>query len=109
MNILTITPESWQLAGVSIAVVFGILVVLVWILNIFTVVARNTAKKARTVNVTLAQHKQAKTFANASDEDKAAVAMALYLYEQERKNRESRVLTITHKSQAWSAELNPRL
>ena len=52
---------------------------------------------------------QAKTFANASDEDKAAVAMALYLYEEEKKNLESRVLTITHTSQAWTSQLNPRL
>ena len=91
------------------AVVFCILIVLVWILNIFTLVAKKTASKARIVKSSYESHKQTKTFEQASDEDKAAVAMAIYLYEQEKKNMESRVLTITHKSDAWSAQLNPRL
>lgn len=109
MNILAITIETWQLAGVSVAVVFSILVALVFILEIFTLIATKTAKKARTVKDTHVQYKQAKSFANASEEDKAAVAMALYLYEEEQKHLESRVLTITYSSQAWSSELNPRL
>lgn len=109
MNVLTITTDTWYLAGVSVGVVFVILIVLVLILNIFTLVAKKTASKARNIQETHAQYKQAKNFANASDEDKAAVAMALYLYEEEEKNMESRVLTITHTSQAWSAQLNPRL
>ncbi len=109
MNFLAVTLQTWSLAGISIAVVFSILVVLVWILNIFTLVATKTATKARSVKSTYESNKQTKTFAQASDEDKAAVAVALYLYEQEQRNRESRVLTITHRSEAWSAELNPRL
>ncbi|MBR6699828.1 MAG: OadG family protein [Bacteroidaceae bacterium] len=109
MNILAVTTETWGLAGVSVAVVFAILVVLVWILNIFSLLARKTATKASSAKVAYNQQKQAKTFANASDEDKAAVAMALYLYEQDKKNQESRVLTITHTSQAWTSQLNPRL
>lgn len=109
MNFLSVTIETWQLAGISVAVVFIILVVLVCILNIFTIVAKKTANKARSVKTSYESNKQTKTFANASDEDKAAVAMAIYLYEQELKNQESRVLTITHKCDAWSAQLNPRL
>lgn len=109
MNFLSVTIETWQLAGISVAVVFCILIVLVWILNIFTLVAKKTASKARIVKSSYESHKQTKNFEQASDEDKAAVAMAIYLYEQEKKNMESRVLTITHKSDAWSAQLNPRL
>ncbi|MEE0119500.1 MAG: OadG family transporter subunit [Bacteroidaceae bacterium] len=109
MNILAVTTETWGLAGVSVAVVFAILVVLVWILNIFSLLARKTVTKASSAKVAYNQQKQAKTFANASDEDKAAVAMALYLYEQDKKNQESRVLTITHTSQTWTSQLNPRL
>ena len=109
MNILAVTIETLGLALVSIAVVFFILLILVWILGIFSFVARKTANKASNVKVAYNQQKQAKTFANASDEDKAAVAVALYLYEEEKKNLESRVLTITHTSQAWTSQLNPRL
>ncbi len=109
MNFLSVTIVTWQLAGICVAVVFGILVVLVFVLSIFTLVAKKTADKARSVKTSYESNKQAKTFAQASDEDKAAVAMAIYLYEQEQKNLESRVLTITHKCDAWSAQLNPRL
>lgn len=109
MNLLTITGVTWQMAGICVAVVFCILVVLVWILNIFTLVAKKTANKARSVKSTYESNKQTKNFEHASNEDKAAVAMAIYLYEQEQKNLESRVLTITHKCSAWSAQLNPRL
>ena len=94
MNFLALTIDSAWLALTCVGVVFAILVVLVVILQVFTLVAKKTATKA---------------FANASDEDKAAVAMALYLYEEEKKNLESRVLTITHTSQTWTSQLNPRL
>lgn len=109
MNFLSVTIETWALAGICVAVVFVILVVLVGILSIFTMVASKTVTKARSVKSTYEANKQTKTFEHASDEDKAAVAMAIYLYEQEKKNLESRVLTITHHSTAWSAQLNPRL
>lgn len=109
MNILAITSEAWYLSLVSIVIVFVILILLVWILDIFSALARKTVRTTRTIKDTHTQYQQAKTFANASEEDKAAVAMALYLYAEEKKNRESRVLTITHIGRAWSSELNPRL
>ena len=109
MNFLALTIDSAWLALTCVGVVFAILVVLVVILQVFTLVAKNTATKASSAKVAYNQQKQAKTFANASDEDKAAVAMALYLYEEEKKNLESRVLTITHTSQTWTSQLNPRL
>lgn len=110
MQLLTITSDSWIIAGVSVAVVFGILLVLVLILNIFTAVAKKTTAKATAVIETRKETKQAKTFEKASEEDKAAVAMALYLYFAEKNNRENRVLTITPgQPSAWHAQLNPRL
>ncbi len=85
-------PQIWLLAGISVLVVFSILLILVLILGIFTAIA-----------------KKAKSFEKASEEDKAAVATALYLYFEEMDNRESRVLTIVPYPSAWGAQLNPRL
>ena len=102
-------PQIWLLAGISVLVVFSILVILVAILNIFTIVAKKTTEKAKAVKTTIETSLEAKTFEKASDEDKAAVATALYLYFEEKNNRESRVLTIVPYPSAWGAQLNPRL
>ena len=102
-------PQIWLLAGISVLVVFSILVILVAILNVFTIVAKKTTEKAKAVKSTIETIEQAKTFEKASEEDKAAVAMALYLYFQEKNNRENRVLTIVPYPSAWGATLNPRL
>lgn len=110
MQLLSISdPQIWLLAGISVLVVFSILVILVAILNVFTVVAKKTSEKAKAVKTTIETKEQAKTFEKASEEDKAAVAMALYLYFQEKNNRENRVLTIVPYPSAWGATLNPRL
>ena len=110
MQFLSISdPQTWLLAGISVLVVFSILVILVAILNIFTIVAKKTTAKAKAVKTSIDNSMQAKFFEKASEEDKAAVAMALYLYFEERDNRESRVLTIVPTPSAWGAQLNPRL
>jgi len=110
MNFLSITDSQiWLLAGISVLVVFSILLILVLILGIFTAVAKKTTAKVKAVKSTLDSSLEAKSFEKASDEDKAAVAMALYLYFNERDNRESRVLTIVPYPSAWGATLNPRL
>lgn len=109
MNFLAITIETWTLAGISIAVVFAILVVLVWILNIFSFVATKAVIKKPAKKDIKAEYNNAKTLANASLDDKAAVAVALYLYEQEVMNQESGILTITHNDHSWSSQLNTRL
>ena len=110
MTLLSITdPQIWLLAGISISVVFAILIILVLILGIFTAAAKKTTEKAKAVKTTIETKEQAKTFEKASEEDKAAVAMALYLYFEEKDNRESRVLTIVPYPSAWGAQLNPRL
>ena len=110
MQLLSISdPQIWLLAGISVLVVFTILVILVAILNIFTIVAKKTTEKAKAVKSTIETSLEAKSFEKASEQDKAAVATALYLYFNERDNRESRVLTIVPYSSAWGATLNPRL
>ena len=110
MQLLSISdPQIWLLAGISVLVVFAILIILVAILNVFTIVAKKTTEKAKAVKSTIETIEQAKTFEKASEEDKAAVAMALYLYFQEKNNRENRVLTIVPYPSAWGAQLNPRL
>ena len=110
MRLLSISdPQIWLLAGISVLVVFSILLILVFILGIFTAIAKKTTAKVKAVKSTLDSSLEAKSFEKASDEDKAAVAMALYLYFNERDNRESRVLTIVPYPSAWGAQLNPRL
>ncbi len=110
MNFLAITIETWALAGISIVVVFAILVVLVWILNIFSFVATKAViKKPSKKKDIKAEYNNAKTLANASLDDKAAVAVALYLYEQDQMEQESGILTITHNDHSWSSQLNTRL
>ena len=71
MNILAITLESWQLAGVSVGVVFVILVALVYILEIFTLVAKKSESRASAVKKTSTQNAQEKSLADASEKDKA--------------------------------------
>ena len=110
MQLLSISnPQIWLLAGISVLVVFSILLILVAILNIFTIVAKKTTEKVKAVKSTIDTSLEAKSFEKASEEDKAAVATALYLYFEERDNRESRVLTIVPYPSAWRPQLNPRL
>ncbi|MBR5576901.1 MAG: OadG family protein [Bacteroidaceae bacterium] len=110
MNFLAITIETWTLAGISVAVVFSILVVLVLVLNIFSFVATKAViKKPSKKKDIKAEYNNAKTLANASLDDKAAVAVALYLYEQDQMEQESGILTITHNDHSWSSQLNTRL
>ena len=110
MQFLSISdPQIWLLAGISVLVVFSILVILVLILGIFTAIAKKTTAKAKAVKNTIETSLEAKSFEKASEQEKAAVATALYLYFEERDNRESRVLTIVPYPSAWGAQLNPRL
>ena len=108
MQFLSISdPQIWLLAGVSILVVYAILVILVAILNIFSLVAKKPADKV--VAKIASGEQQAKPAGKASEEDKAAVATALYLYFKENESNESHVLTIVPQASAWGARLNPRL
>lgn len=111
MHFLSIAdPGVWLLAGVSVGVVFAILILLVLILGIFTAVAKATKAKVVVAKETRAEKKEVKAFERASQEDKAAIVAALHLYFTERENRENRVLTIVPTpNSTWGARLNPRL
>lgn len=110
MQFLSISDlNTWALAGVAVAVVFAILLIIVLILGIFTAVAKKTNAKVQQVQVNRAENKQAKAIEKAGDDEKTAVAMALFLYFNEKENRENRVLTIVNNpNTSWGARLNPR-
>ncbi|MDD6473042.1 MAG: OadG family transporter subunit [Bacteroidales bacterium] len=107
--IATITPTTWQMTAVGIGVVFAILIILVLILNIFTIVAKKTTKSVAVVASDYSTKQQAKAFEQASEQDKAAVAVALYLYFNDAHDLESGVLTHTYNFHHWRRELNPHL
>lgn len=109
MQFLSIAdPNIWSLAGMSILVVFVILLILVAVLGIFTMIAKKTNRKVQAVKETRQENKQVKTLEK-SELDQAAIAMALNLYFTEKENREARVLTIIPTpNSAWGAQLNPR-
>ena len=113
MTILTVTAETWQLAGISVGVVFSILIALVAVLGIFTVVAKKTKAKTAAVTSNIVSNiqakQQAKAVSEASELEKAAIATAIYLYFNDDHDHESGVLTINNAPSAWGRVLNPRL
>ena len=111
MTLLSIDwSDRFLLAAIAVGVVFCILLAIVVVLQVFTVIAMKTTRKASEVKTNYKESKQAKSFDKASDEDKAAVAVALYLYYYEKNNRENRILTIKpNQPSAWHYELNERL
>ena len=91
------------MAGISVGVVFSILVVLVLVLTVFSAVAQG--KKVKPVAVAAP-----KSVSEGSAADEAAVAMAVYLYMNGRHDEESGVLTIhVNEHSLWHEELNDRL
>lgn len=107
--IATISSTTWQMTAVGIGVVFAILLVLVFILQIFTLVARMTTAKMEEMKNDICTKQRAKAFEQASDQDKAAVAVALYLYFNDAHDYESGVLTHTYNFHHWRRELNPQI
>lgn len=112
MNFLTITAATWYMAGISVAVVFSILILLVLVLWIFSMVASEVAShashshSASKVQKPLAAGVHAD---EAEDEHVAAVATAVYLYLNSAHDEESGVLTIDNsQSSGWHIVLNPR-
>jgi Na+-transporting methylmalonyl-CoA/oxaloacetate decarboxylase gamma subunit len=108
MTVLTITPEAWYMAGISVGVVFAILVVLVLVLVLFSFIAKraNTHQVAPKASA-LAPGKHA---AAADGDDLVVVATALYLYLNSAHDDESGVITINNSQPSnWHAVLNPRL
>lgn len=111
--LLEVTLTSWAdrfyLAGISVATVFVILIVLVFVLQIFNMVAQGASKAPKAAAAAPTAAPKAAPVADASEEEKAAVATALYLYMNNAHDEESGVLTIAPSQSAWGAVLNPRL
>lgn len=101
--------QAWTMAGISVAVVFIILVLLVAVLYVFSLVAKGDAKKPAAA-VAVAPAAAPKFSKKVSKADEAAVAMVVYLYMNGRHDEESGVLTINvNEHSLWHEELNERL
>lgn len=109
MTLLTISSTTWLMTAIGVGVVFAILVVLVLVLQIFTLVAQKTTAKVVDVKNDINAKQQVKAFEQASEQDKAAVAVALYLYYNDAHDHESGVLTHTYNFHHWRRELNPHI
>lgn len=113
MVTLTITESTWMMAGVSIAVVFIILVLLVGVLHIFSVIAAKAphTKGPKKITVPSAPEEPllpGKPSDDAEDERLAAVAVAIHLHLSRAHDDESGVITIQPTASPWHAVLNPR-
>lgn len=99
---------AWTIAGVSMGIVFTILLLLVLILSVFNWLAKG---KATPSAAAVAAPAAAPVVAgSASDTDEAAVATAVFLYLNGRHDEESGVLTIhVNEHSLWHEELNDRL
>ena len=107
---------AWGIAGISVGVVFAILILLVGVLYVFHFVAAGkeakAAEAAKPKVLTGAEYVKSKQadIASASELDKAAIATAVYLYMGGQHDEESGILTIHHTDHtAWHAELNRHL
>jgi len=115
MTFLTITPEAWYLAGISIVAVYCILEILVLILNAFSYITRKLSngshrngsrRKANKHSLAPGMH----TDEVETEEELAVIATAIYLYFNSKHDEESGVLTIDNSQPSnWHAVLNPRL
>lgn len=113
MTFLSITPEAWYMAGISVTVVFCILIVLVLVLAAFGYIARQASQHsfhlphhiAKTPSLAPGMHTD-----TVADDDLAVVATAVYLYLNSGHDEESGVITIDNSRPSnWHAVLNPRL
>lgn len=105
MILLTDWNVAWLMTGIGFGTVFTILCLLVIILTVFSAITQSTTK----ATAVKAIDTPAKTIAEASELDKAAVATAIYLYQKSKGDQESGVLTIKKTPTAWHAVLNERL
>lgn len=107
MAIFLFSTNAWYLAGISVAVVFAILIALVAVLNVFSMVAKSSGKTVKEQGPALAPGKPRE---KVLDDHLAVVATAIYLYLNSVQDEESGVITIKNNPNAgWHAVLNPRL
>lgn len=96
------------MAGISVGVVFTILVLLVCVLAVFSAVTQGKKVKPVVAVAPVAGDCGPAPKGNATDE--AAVATAVYLYFNARHDEESGILTIqVNEHTLWHEELNDRL
>lgn len=109
MTILTTNWSTvWLMTGLGIGTVFVILIVLFFVLSVFSTVTRKTRDKVLTgveaVKNVVEKEEIAENTRN------AAIATAIYLYMQGRHDDESGIITIHHPDHPhWHAELNQHL
>ncbi len=103
--------QAWAMAGISVGVVFCILLLLVCVLAVFSAVAQGKPEANAVSAVSpVVSPKSVRAVSSASGADEAAVAMAVYLYLNGRHDDESGVLTINvNEHSLWHEELNERL
>ena len=98
-------PDMLAMTGIGFGVVFCILLLLVFILKIFSAVGAKKKAPAQVAKTPAAAPAAKIAAADAADGDFAAVATALYLYFQEVHDEESYKLTIRHHEHtAWHPE-----
>lgn len=101
------SSNAWYLAGISVMVVFAILVALVGVLSVFSMIAKSSNKASKEEKPSLAPGKPRE---RVLDDHLAVVATAIYLYLNSAQDEESGVITIKNNPNAgWHAVLNPRL
>ena len=98
------------MAGISVGVVFCILLLIVCVLVVFSRVAQDKQPKPVAAMSAVSPVGSPKSAHKTSGADEAAVAMAVYLYLNGRHDEESGILTIqVNEHSLWHEELNERL
>lgn len=101
---------AWLMTGMGIAVVFSILLLLVFVLQIFSKIAEGSETKSKRRVKSVSSVNDIKEQVEGYEEDMAAVATAVYLYQNGAHDQESGVLTIHQDEYSlWHAELNESL
>ncbi len=95
-----------MLSLIAMGTVFGILILLVWILQVFGMLGAKS-KTQLPASSSKSQTSSAQPIASADADDQAVVAVALYLYQNDAHDTESGVLTIHQTQGHWHSELNP--
>ncbi len=83
----------WAMTGIGLAIVFAILLLLVYVLQIFSRVA---SKKAAAAPAPAPKAAAASAHHESDEEIAAAIAASLYLFTEEAHDVESDVITIVH-------------
>lgn len=108
MILATKWTTAWLMTGLGIGAVFLILILLVFILQIFSKIAASSEVKPKsTAKKPARSADENKQKVEGYEEDMAAVATAVYLYLNSAHDEESGVLTIQNDEHSlWHAELN---